>query len=287
MAYNIVSQPELLGAIDRILQKRSIAKRVSDIQPIKSPQGLVVGTEYDNTNDKVNNQSNYVDAVTRTIKSEFSIESIQELQDTYGEKFNEFLAYYLIDDLTYKIDKDFLDMVKARASLVKEISYDGGVLEVARSILVLINKALSDLPKSDNRSSGAWAVVSSDIGSILSVGLLYNAKENPDDDSPSYIGNLSGIDIYVDYTHDNSKVDNVVMGIKGNGYSRGSTIFSPYTSAWVETNDADTGEPLFFLIDRTGMTINPIDNQYYDDGNGTSAFLAKFNIDVSGMVEFS
>ena len=78
-------------------------------------------------------------------------------------------------------------------------------------------------------------------------------------------------------------VDYAVFGIKGNGYSKGSTIYSPYTRQWLEAVDTSNGEKVFFLLNRSAFTINPLDESYYDSGAGASGFIGKFNIDLSDL----
>lgn len=288
----IVNQPKLLGAIDKILVKRSIAKRVSDIQPLKGPVGIVSGAQWDRTESKLSIAKANIEAVSRKIRTEFTIEALQDLESIYKEDFYEVLAYYIVDEMAYQIDEAFINMVKNRASTTANLVFDGGFDEdlwaIGQSIAITVTKGLSDLPISDNRSPGGWAIVSSNIGSILDLttNVSLDVKGSGElnfDDSPSYIGKLGGVDYYIDYTHPNDGVDSVVFGIKGNGFSKGSTIISPYRQDWLDAVDPSSGEQVYFLLERSGMAINPLDDKYYDNGNGTSAFLGKFNVDLSGL----
>ena len=56
---------------------------------------------------------------------------------------------------------------------------------------------------------------------------------------------------------------------------------------WIETVDPDNGEPIFFLLDRTAMAVNPLDKKYYNGGAGVSGFLGKFDIDLSNLQIFN
>ena len=408
-ANSMINQPLLLGAIDRILIKKSIAKRVSDIQPLKGPVGIITGAKWDKVTGTLSLAKADVEAITKKIRTEFTVESLQDLQSIYKENFYNLLAHYLVDELMYKIDDDFITMVKTRAgtktNLVFDGTFDKDLFSVGQSVVINIAKGLADLPISDNRSQSGWAIVSSNIASV--IGLTTSVADNNDtvdggndegDNSPSYIGRLNGIDFYIDYTYEAAEevpevtavsqentvtigtlvdlstysvtvngnlyelqyvvathtdvngyatalaglveantdvsasattnvisvaalaagvsytistvtpellvnletqanipfvsaepagVDYVVFGIKGNGVSKGSTIYSPYKQDWIETTDASTGEQIFFLLDRTAMEINPLDNDYYNGGAGTSAFLGKFNVDFTGMAIFA
>jgi hypothetical protein len=404
----IVNQPLLLGAIDRILTKKSIARRVSDIQQLKGPTGIITGAEWDKATDTLKIAKADIIAATKKIRTEFTKEAIQDLKGIYDESFYDLLAHYLVDEMSYQIDADFITMVSDRAEdknglVFPGANYNENLLSLGRSIAIKVTKELANLPISDNRSPIGWAIVSSNIASVL--GLTTNVNENVEmvdgenerDKSPSYLGKLNGVDYYIDYTHTpapevvevpavaqintvtlgalvdattysitvngteyslqylvathtnvagyatalaalvdaNTDVsatastnvitvtalaagtsytistsdallvlletqanvvyiapvaevlDSVIFGLKGNGISKGSTIYAPYRQDWISTVDPSTGEDIFFLMHRSGMTINPLDEKYYNAGAGSSAFLGKFSVDLSDLAIFA
>ncbi len=290
----MVNQPKLLGAIDKILIKRSIAKRVSDIQLLSGPVGIITGVHRDKANDKMLIAKSNIEVTSKRIRTEFSIESLQDMQAIYGESFYDILAYYLVDEMAYKIDEEFITLIRTRAHLAKSLAFDNSfdkdLWAVGQSIAISINKGLSDLPISDNRSPMGWAIVSSNVGSVLSLTTDLSDDSNGNsriDDSPSYMGRLSGVDYYIDYTHPNDGVDSVIYGIKGNGISKGSTIFAPYKQEWIDTVSSETGEKIFFMLERSGVAVNPLDEKYYNGGAGQSGFIGKLNVDLSGMTLFA
>jgi len=288
----MVNQADLIGAIDKILVKRSIARRVSDIQPLRGPVGIISGARWDREQDKLIIAKADINPVLRKIRTEFTTESIQDLQSIYKEEFYDVLATYIVDEMAYLIDADFLELVRERASTKDTLTFSGedfnnSLWSVGQSIAVAVNKGLCDLPISDNRSPQGWAIVSSNVASIISGTLSDVAKEGLDDDSPSYLGRIAGVDYFIDYTHPNDGDDSVVFGIKGNGISKGSTIYSPYLTKWYETVNAENGEPIYFVTDRTGFAINPLDEKYYDGGTGVSGFIGKFNVDLSDLQIFN
>lgn len=295
---NIVDQAKLMGAIDRILIKKSIARRVSDIQPLKGPVGIITGAEWDKTTGKLTIAKTDVEAKTKKIRTEFTQEALQDLKGIYNESFYELLAHYLVDEMSYHIDSEFITMVRARANPVADIAfpgatYDENLLSLGRAIAIKVSKGLADLPISDNRAPVGWAIVSSDVASAL--GLTTNVNENVEmvdgandtDNSPSYLGRLNGVDYYIDYTNPNDGTNSVVFGVKGNGISKGSTIYCPYRKDWMEAVDPETGENVYFLMNRSAMVVNPLDEKFYNAGAGTSAFLGKFNVDLSTMAIFA
>jgi hypothetical protein len=290
MADNIINQEQLLGAVDRILQKRSIAARVSEYQPMTGPLGIVLGTQRDKTTDKLIVRRKEIQPVMETVKTEFTEEALQDMLSLYGENIYEVLGYYLVDDLMYTIDSKFMSMLKTRAGLFGSMSfnhadYKGSLYAVGQSIGMAVVKGLTDLPISDNRHPEGFAIVSPDVGAVLALSTTLgdpNQTPREDDNSASYMGTLAGVDYYIDYTHAGNATDNVVFGIKGNGISRGTAVFSPYKREWVAAVNPESGEKVFHLFDRTGMTINPIDDIYIDNAE-SSAFCGKLNVDLGNM----
>ena len=292
MAENIISQEKLLGAIDRILVKKSIAARVSDMQPSTGPLGIVLGVQRDKVQDKLIVKRKEIVPETEKIRTEFTLEAMEDMFALYGEDIYEVLAYYLVDELSYIIDEKFIGMLSDRASVVKTLSFPAvdfskSLKVVGQTIGIAIVKGLSDLPISDNRHPEGFAILSSDIAAIMALTTTLgdpNQQPREEDNSPSYLGTLAGVDYYVDYTNPNNGINSVIFGIKGNGISKGTSILSPYTREWVDVVDSSTGEKAYFLYDRTGMTINPLDDIYFEDGVTPSGFVGKINIDISELV---
>ncbi len=287
----MVDQPKLIGAIDRILIKRSLAKRVSDVQPMTGPVGIITGAQWDKDTGTLTLAKADINAETKKIRTEFTVEALQDLESIYKENFYDVLAHYLVDELVYQLDDSFLTMVKDRASTKATLSFagadfDNSLWAVGQSISITVNKGLADLPISDNRSPLGWAIVSSNVASLLAGTLNDSNSEGLDDDSPSYLGRIAGVEYYIDYTHPNDGTDSVIFGIKGNGYSKGSTIYSPYTMQWIDAINPDNGEQIFFLLNRSGIAINPLDEKMYNAGNGVSGFLGKFDVDLNDLAIF-
>jgi hypothetical protein len=152
-----------------------------------------------------------------------------------------------------------------------------------------VHKALSDFALSDNRPTQGFAIVSSDIGSILGVTISFgydNTENATRDTSPSFVGTFGNVDYYIDYTHNNTKGSNIIVGSKTLAKTKGSAIIAPYKRTWEETNDDATGEPVYFVFDRTGMAINPVDNLYYQDGVGESQFVGKIDVDLEDIKSY-
>jgi len=279
---DVINQAELLGKLDKIVQKKSIAYRCSDMQPLQGGNGVISGITYDAVQDKLKVLSTNIEASTERIRAALTSESTEDLKAIYGEDIIDVLAYYLADELVYRIDTRYLQMIKTRAKASKNLVFSSDyALElntVIKTIVMRVSKSLNDLAFSDRRASGAFCVVNSDVAALLG----FDAQGGIDGDC-SYLGELSGISFFIDFTNDNSGTDACVCGIKGNGINRGSTVISHYREDWVSTVDHTNGSNIEFLVDRTAMSINPLDNEFWLEGDGESAFLVKFDVDLTDV----
>jgi len=295
MAIFVPNTETLLGVVNDILVKESIAYRVGDIQPlINGSIGVVFGSQRDHILDKLEVFRETAIPEVTTIRSALTQEVYETLCDLYKEDAYEHIARYMVDDLIYKIDERFITMLRDRAKQLTPLSfpvqdYKNRLSSISEVIMLSVNKSLSDFALSDNRSPRGFAIVSSDIASILSVTTTMgeNDYENSSSDSsPSFIGTFAGCDYYVDYTHDNTVGDNIILGTKSSNKTKGSAIISPFKSNWDETNDAETGDVVYFLHDRTGMTINPVDNKYWNNGVGESQYIGKISVDLDNILTY-
>jgi len=294
MADNIVSQEQLLGVIDKILIKRSIAGRCSDVQKLNGPLGIILGARRDKVNNKLIIKRKEIEPELEKIDTGFTQETLEDYAALYKEDITNIMGHYLTDELMYTIDNKYITMIKDRAIDRGTLTYTAtnfkdSLYSVGQSIAIKINHGLNDLPISDNRSNRSFAIVSGNVAAVLALTTNLSDPNNPPnneyDNSPSYMGTLAGVDYYIDYTFQTNGTntpDEVVYGIKGNGITRGSTVITPYTREWKEILDPKDGSRNYFLFDRTGMAINPLDD-YYVSETGDSGFLGKFKVDLSDL----
>jgi len=270
---------QLIGKLDKIIQKESIVSRVSDNQPLNTHIGYINGVYYDINNDKLKVLEKEIKAESIEIDTLYTIESLYDMKKLYKEDLFDLLSFHIKDLLNYKLDKKFIDMITNRAKTIKKYTANNNdeLFKIGQSIAIKINKGLCDLPISDNRSPQGWAIVSSNIASILSVTVNFDNQQN-NDNSPSYLGKISNVDYYIDYTHDNTLNDKVIFGIKGNGFTRGSTINSTYNLSFRSVLNNKSGQEKLILLYRGKQSINPIDDIYEE-----SAFLGQFDVDLNSL----
>jgi hypothetical protein len=280
---DLVDTEVLVGAIDRIIQKDSIAYQVSDVRKLTGPTGRVNGYRRDKATDKMIVTTALVEAYSRTIKSEFTLETLKDNAKLYGENFHEVLAYYFVDELAYDIDADFITMCKTAALATTDLAFDGAtynsnILDVVTQVFAKINKERVNLASRSKRPLKTWAIVSPNIASLLMNNSILAQDVDKGDSGVSLLGSFAGMDIYLDNTH-SDPVDYVLLGVKGNGYSKGATVIAPYEHTFFTSQEASTGERRYFMLDRLAMTQNPSDTL----GDGLSSMMATFSVDLSDL----
>lgn len=95
----------------------------------------------------------------------------------------------------------------------------------------------------------------------------------------SVSGTISSVELTANITGQAEVVDYVTIGIKGNGYSKGSTIVAPYNKTFLTSTDESSGELRYHLLDRTAVLMNPSDTE----GTNASKFLVKFEVDLNDL----
>lgn len=288
---DIINVEKLVGELDKIAKRDSIVGRVADVQKIAGPTGRVNGIIRDPITDALTVTTELVDAKSRKIKTEFTQEAMKDLEALYGEDMYQVLAYYLNDELSYELDKDFLEMINTAASVDKEAVFSGAEFdsqpsEARAKMFIKLAKVRATLAKTSRKAMNNFAVVSAGTAALLLGSEMAALALDGEASRVSYLGTFAGIDIYLDVIYDAAEhggKDYCTVGIIGNGRSSGSVILAPYNKTFLTAMDSTSGEMRYFLLDRTAMVTNPSDVK----GAGKSVFLRRFLVDVSSMDVFS
>lgn len=136
----------------------------------------------------------------------------------------------------------------------------------------LLNRAANHVAVSTRRGSANWAIVGSDLATLLATSSAFVPINGTTPNRVHLIGVLNGnMKIYVDCLAAKNSTS-VLVGYKGYGYLDAGYFYNPYLiamSTGVVINPA-TFEPQISLITRYGKTVVPNAAKYY----------AKFNINM-------
>ena len=180
-----------------------------------------------------------VEAKTRRLSAQFSIEAFQDAQSQYGVNLENELTTALANEITVEIDQDILGKLFAIAGLPVD-TYDQNktsgvsvsVVDEHAALAVMINRYANMIAKKIKKGAANWAVVSNSVLSVLqSAGASQFARttegtfEAPTNNK--FVGTLNGqMKVYVNtYAEDDS---DILIGYKGSDEIDAAAYFCPY-----------------------------------------------------------
>lgn len=210
-----------------------------------------------------------VTAKTRKLKSEYTVELIQDLMSQHGKNAETELLDLLQYEIQADIDREILDNVRGSAKLLPDLAVNSisGRWEVEKfaGVYTKILKMCEDIAIDTKRGAGNVVVASPnvivalsltnkikfssiDLDTTLSTGLGVNV---------AFVGTLdNGAKVYRDTF---ATEDSVLVAYKGNTAADAGSFFSPYTPLMVQkATNASTLQPVIGVMSRYGITSNPL-----------------------------
>jgi len=237
-----------------------------------------------------------VEAKSRGLKSEYSVELAQDLKAIHGLSADQELATILSGEITTEMNREVLRRTYNMAKLGCQDTdiatageYDLDVdsngrwsVERFKGLIMQIERECNEIAIKTRRGKGNWIVCSANVASALAMtGLLDNAGNvnvNPGNVDPVgnlFVGVMNGmIKVYVDpYV----TIDMVVVGYKGsNSYDAGA-YFCPYIPLTMyKATGSDTFQPRIGFKTRYAIGGNPF-NRVYSGGNFNTGLEARSN----------
>jgi hypothetical protein len=237
-----------------------------------------------------------VEAKTRALKAEYTIEMAQDLKAVHGLDAETELANILSTEIMYEINRELVRLVydvaklgaqqadiASKASAVLGTT-TGGVYDLEkdsdgrwsaekfRGLLFQIEREANQIGAETRRGRGNMAIVSPDVASALAMsGILdfspaFNSAMNTDVNGNTLAGTISGgkIKVYIDPysvpTHLESwtPVNYVCVGYKGTSPYDAGIFYCPYVPLqMVRAVDTSTFQPKIGFKTRYGIVSNP------------------------------
>lgn len=236
-----------------------------------------------------------VEAKTRALKAEYTMELAQDLRAIHGLDAETELANILSAEILAEINREVVRtiyntaVVGARHGVANEGEFDlvadgdgRWSVERVKGLMFQIEREANAIAKETRRGRGNFIVCDSDTASALSVaGLLdigTNLKDNlnVDDTGNTFVGVLNGrFKVYIDpYAPLGSHF--VVTGFKGANQYDAGLFYCPYVPLqMVRAVGPDSFQPKIGFKTRYGMVANPFSNLL---GNSNGALVANSNI---------
>lgn len=223
-----------------------------------------------------------VEAKSRGLKSEYSVELAQDLKAIHGLSAEQELASIMSTEVTNEMNREILRRTYNMAVLGAQDAdistpgtYDLDVdsngrwsVERFKGLMFQIEREANAIAIATRRGKGNWIICSANVASALAMtGLLDtsgNTKLTPGNVDPVgnlFVGTMNGmIKVYVDpYV----TTDMAVVGYKGsNAYDAGA-YFCPYVPLTLYKNThSDSFQPRLGFKTRYGIGANPFVREY-------------------------
>jgi hypothetical protein len=237
-----------------------------------------------------------VEAKSRGLKSEYSVELAQDLKAVHGLSAEQELANIMSTEITNEMNREILRRTYNMAVLGAQDSdiavpgtYDLDVdsngrwsVERFKGLMFQIEREANAIAIATRRGKGNWIICSANVASALAMtGLLDtagNTKVTPGKVDPVgnlFVGTMNGmVKVYVDpYV----TIDMCVVGYKGNNALDAGAYFCPYVPLTLYKNThSDSFQPRLGFKTRYGIGANPF-TRVYSGGSFNTGLEARSN----------
>jgi hypothetical protein len=243
-----------------------------------------------------------VEAKTRALKAEYSMELAQDLKAVHGLDAETELANILSTEILAEINREVIGKINTSAvpgaqdpgltaagTFSLQTDADGRwAVEKFKSLLFQIEKEANQIAKDTRRGKGNYVICSSNVASALAAaGVLDYAPAlatnlNVDDTGNTFAGIINGrLKVFIDpYA---TGTDYITVGYKGtNAYDAG-IYYCPYVPlTMVRAVDEASFQPKIGFKTRYGIVANPFARGNAavtgDIANDTNKYFRNFNV---------
>lgn len=239
-----------------------------------------------------------VEAKSRQLKAQYSIELAQDLRAVHGLDADAELSGILANEVMVELNREIVNLVNSQAQIGKSGWTKGsgstGVFDFAdavdvkgarwvgeayKSLLVQIEKEANEIGRQTGRGNGNFIIASRNVVSALSmtdtlVGPaaqgMQNGTMNTDTNQTVFAGVLGGrFKVYIDQYAVN---DYFTVGFKGSTEMDAGVFYSPYVPLTpLRGSDSKNFQPVIGFKTRYGIQVNPFADPSADQskiGNG-------------------
>ena len=221
-----------------------------------------------------------VEAKTRALKAEYTMELAQDLKAIHGLDAETELANILSSEILAEINREVVRVIYSNAKLgaksgttqtqgVFDLNVDSNgrwSVEKFKGLLFQIERECNQIAKETRRGKGNFIVCSSDVASALSMaGVLDYAPAlstnlNVDDTGNTFAGVLNGkLRVYIDpYSSMTTSHDFFMAGYKGSSAYDAGMFYCPYVPLqMVRAVGEQSFQPKIGFKTRYGLVNNP------------------------------
>tara|TARA_Y100001973_G_C5202804_1_gene339122 strand:- start:2251 stop:3546 length:1296 start_codon:yes stop_codon:yes gene_type:complete len=228
-----------------------------------------------------------VEAVTRALKAEYSVELAQDLKQIHGLDAETELANILSTEILAEMNRELMRTVYTMAKPgadnpdlngagTFDLDLDGNgrwSVERFKGLLFQVDREANRIAKETRRGRGNIIICNSDVASALNAsGQMASPRDmnvnlNVDDTGNTFAGVLNGqYRVYIDPYHDGD--DFFVMGYKGSSAFDAGLYYCPYVPLQLfKAIGEDSFQPRLGFKTRYGLVANPF-NEGSTRGDG-------------------
>lgn len=247
-----------------------------------------------------------VEAVSRALKAEYSLELAQDLRAIHGMDIETELANILSTEILAEINREVIRTIYTAAKIgcqqntatagAFDLDVDANgrwSVEKFKGLYFQIEREANMIARLTRRGKGNVMITSSDVASALNLaGVLdYNPAMqqnlNVDDSQSTFAGTIGGrmkvfIDPYFSAGVSGNPTDQfAVIGYKGSNFADAGVFYAPYVPLqMLKAQDPNTFQPKIGFKTRYGLKANPFATA---TGNGeltqnTNLYYRRFSI---------
>jgi hypothetical protein len=243
-----------------------------------------------------------VEAKTRALKAEYSMELAQDLKAIHGLDAEAELANILSTEILAEINREVINKINNDAVIgATNVGADGlfdldtdadgrWAVERFKALLFQLELESNEIAKGTRRGKGNYVICSSNVASALAAaGVLDYAPAiasnlNVDLTGNTFAGLINGrMKVYVDPF---ATEDYATVGYKGaNSYDAG-IYYCPYVPlTMVRAVDESSFQPKIGFKTRYGLVSNPLAGVFPGGGTGANPYFRRMTVDnLNGVV---
>lgn len=234
-----------------------------------------------------------VEAKTRQLKAEYTVELAQDLKAVHGLEAEQELVNILSNEILAEINREVLRTIYSVATPGAQQTTAAGTFDLSqdadgrwaaerfKGLHFQIERDANAISKSTRRGKGNVLIVSSDVASALAMaGILdtsnaLNANLISDENASTFAGTIGGgrMKVYID-PYVATGTDFYVLGYKGTSAFDAGLFYCPYVPLqMLRAVDEQSFQPKVAFKTRYGMIANP-----FATSAGNGALTANNNV---------
>jgi hypothetical protein len=259
-AANIATTDENVS-IESIFQQGampSLAKQIFSVAKISGPTAALFNIRKKSGSDEFTLLRAEVEVYpSKSINTGLSLETIEDLRSQYGKEADQIVGKLLrglANDGENEKTIAFLEskcLSESALVLTDSSNAETNLFEITQRVQELVLKANSK----NIRTYEAFCVLPYKLGASIST----LSKYASDDNSTERGLFLAEIGQTKYYLNPNSDAEKIYVGLKeSKNLSKSSAVFTPDQENIITAQDPDSGETVFFIINRFGITASPL-----------------------------